>query len=253
MDIREDLDLDKGHFLKLNLEGGIWFRIACDEVSNKAQELKDVLYAYTRTPESGSKKEFENNLNTEFKGILERKYMYKTQCICTCSACVGLFDTYHIPTKQTLAVGSSCITKFIDIHFTAKARFYKRNGTCKMCGTFIVLKSTPDFKRNFKSNKKNCKSNENKICFACEKPHMQLRVNQVKTMLYLREILLEQKNEKVFLVEKESNLIALNIKYHEKEAYKKRYGIVWNHNLKLWFINKCKIRHETICNKLYIG
>ena len=229
-------DSDAGEKVKLDLEHGIWFRNSGYEMFDKTAELLKVLFQYTHY----------SNLKKEFVGELKRQHMEKKQCICSCTKCMGLFNTYHIPTKQTFAVGSSCINKFIDQFFLAKLRFIKENGTCEMCNTFKVLKTTPDFK-------KNCKSKEDKLCFACIKPNMIKRVNQIKTMLYLREIVLEQTNEKVLYIENKTNMIALNVKYHEKEYYKEKYGIIWNKDLKLWFVNKCKIRHEKVCNKIFLG
>jgi hypothetical protein len=229
-------DLDASEKVKLDLEHGIWFRNSGYEIGDKYTELLLVLRQYTNY----------SNLKKEFVGELKRQHMEKKQCICSCTKCMGLFNTYHIPTGQTFAVGSSCINKFIDQFFIAKLTFIKNNGTCEMCHTFKVLRTTPDFK-------KNCNSKEDKLCFACIKPNMMKRVNQIHTMLYFREIVLEQKDEKVLYIENQTNMIALNIKYHEKDYYKERYGIVWNQDLKLWFINKCKIRHEKICDKIYLG
>ena len=84
-----------------------------------------------------------------------------------------------------------------------------------MCHTFKVLKTTKDFL-------KNCKSKEDKLCFACIKPYMIRRVNQLYTMLNLREILLEKTNKKVLMIENETNLIALKVPCCKKEYYNKK-------------------------------
>ena len=39
----------------------------------------------------------------------------------------------------------------------------------------------------------------------------------------------------------------------KKNIINKKNGIIWNQDLKLWFINKCKIRKEEICNIIYLG
>lgn len=54
-------------------------------------------------------------------------------CLCSCDKCHDLYAVHHMPTNTYLAVGSVCITKFINEDFVHKLRCKEHNGVCKKC------------------------------------------------------------------------------------------------------------------------
>ena len=83
---------------------------------------------------------------------------------------------------------------------------------------------------------------------------MEKQVKQLSDLIDYRNIVLEQKNKTELLdYENTNNLIALYIQYKDKEYYKKNFATQWHVDLKLWFINKSKVREEEICNIIYLG
>jgi hypothetical protein len=76
----------------------------------------------------------------------------------------------------------------------------------------------------------------------------------LKDLLEVRDVLLEKKeNIELLDYENNNNMTALKIYYKEKEYYKARYDTKWHVDLKLWFVNKSRLRHEEVCNKIFLG
>jgi len=248
------LDPNDTHKHKLFNQQGVWFRHEGGEIKDKPKELREVLYGFTNTldknntPEQNEKilLNFEYGMRTQFEGIYHQSIEYST-CICSYSRCGILNYITHKETQQTFAIGSHCIKKFMDPLFIKKLYQAKINGCCEICKIYKVVKKTKDFE-------KNCKSKEHKACIYCKIPFMEKQIKQLKDLLYVRDLLLEKKaNTKLLDYENDNNMTALKIHFREKEYYKARYDIRWHMDLKLWFVNKSRLRHEEICNKIYLG
>jgi hypothetical protein len=207
------------HKSKLTKIGGIYYRT--DETilspDKRNQELEDVLKAYTN---------YENWFE-EFRPFWNIYVPNHNKCVCSCNLNNKLYLVIHKPTNQSFAIGSKCITYFVE-HFDKMVQFAKKNGTCSQCNIYKVLKDTPFFHRNSEKN--------SKTCFFCKGKQRKEEKLKLKNFLYYRDLHLQKYNQSLLDYEKEINQIALNIKYHEKDKYKQEYETIWSKTYKKWFI-----------------
>lgn len=66
---------------------------------------------------------FEDNMPIDFESIdydYTKDTKEKKTCVCSCAKCKISYNIVHKETLQQFAVGSSCINRFVDEHFTKK-------------------------------------------------------------------------------------------------------------------------------------
>jgi hypothetical protein len=191
-------------------------------------------------------------------------------CICGCDKCKNLFVMCHIESNKEIAVGSSCITK-------AKGHLYKKyNDTddneiknikkeydqfdnylkdkdkirCFTCYTLVYAKSRKPNKKNITA-KDYCDTENPPYCYKCDIKY----INNTKC-LNCNDRIVQDINKTTIMYndkfcEECSNIelkFQLDIKYDEKDEYKKRYKIKWDNNIKKWYIITTleKINHNLI-------
>lgn len=157
-------------------------------------------------------------------------------CICSCNKCHYLFPVYHVPTNIYLAVGSVCITHFIDENFSHKLRCKHKNGICVKCNEPLCLKSSKYVTKNYtKTNKR--------VCDNC-----------IQTMLFLSAKNIASSKiapERLFHIQynmwnyvgplpkclHDYTVCYVSVDYKYKDRVKKEfgYGIAWDCGKKSWY------------------
>ena len=137
------------------------------------------------------------------KRVLPYKNDISASLVCCCSQkCGSLYLIRNKVTDVYFGLGSVCITKFINENFDNKVSCLKYNATrkkCDICNDTIHIKTTKDNKSNWSTKNKIL---DKIICNKCI----------CKT------------------------IVILNIKYSEKDEFKKKYSIYWSVSGKTWFV-----------------
>lgn len=188
----------------------------------------------------------------DIKGDFKEDQDEFSRCICSCDKCNSLYPVYHKPTKTYLAVGSVCITKFINDKFENKLRCKKLNGACLKCNEPLCLRSSQYLDKNYsKKNNNVCDDclettvilSKNKLCYFHHKIDLD-KLQNVKNNIWIYNGLLPK-----FL--KEYTLCYLKISFNDKDKVKKEFGykIAWDSDKKSWY---CMSR-DLLCIESFIA
>jgi hypothetical protein len=177
-----------------------------------------------------------------------------TICVCGCSKCSKLFKMRHIETEKELAVGSSCIKKarghIMDMYkdnddieiIRVKKEYDKFNKyindkiklCCYSCLEFLYTGNKKDHKKNITDTDYNNAHSNLPYCYKCDKKYK----NNPKC-LNCKDRIVSTINEYSdnFCLDcsKKELKFGLNIKYDEKDEYKKKYNVKWDCDNKMWY------------------
>lgn len=194
-------------------------------------------------------------------------------CICGCSLCSKLYVMRHIETGDELAVGSSCITKAKG-HLFEKYNYYfdeiepirkeyikfdeylKDLGKvkCTKCYDLVYSQNRKPHKKNITKDDYNNAHANPPYCYKCdEKYENNPKCVNCKDRIvpdinrwcyyeithinkdYTEDI--ERLYSDKFCVDcsKKELKIGFNIKYDEKDKFKKWYNVKWDCNNKMWY------------------
>lgn len=178
-------------------------------------------------------------------------------CICSCNKCHTLYPVYHIPTHTYLAVGSVCITNFINQNFYHRLRCKRHNGSCKKCNEPLCMKSSKYVTKNY------TKTNQN-TCNNCMETTLFMRKSNIHYFQYNKNIdfeRLENVRQNIWkytgMLPKcmsDFTLCYISVDYKYKDNVKEEfpYRIAWDSSVRSWYCqNKDKISIENflICLK----
>lgn len=148
--------------------------------------------------------------------------LYKTNnedekyiCLCSENTCSALMIVRHKPTKNFMAVGSVCYTRFNEEN--QKEVYHHCNSKkCNNCNLPLVFKANGKYAKN--TDKKS-----NGYCFECSK---------IKRQENLKELMKKQR-------------IYLKVEYEDKDEAKS-LGAFWDAELKKWYAPCRSDRYELL-------
>jgi hypothetical protein len=187
-------------------------------------------------------------------------------CICGCSLCSELYVMRHIETGNELAVGSSCIKKAKGHLFEKYTDWYapiepirkeyikfdeylkdlgKRR--CTKCYDLVYACNRKPHKKNIT---KEDYSNPEKApyCYKCDEKYE----NNIKCLNCKDRMIIDiNRYCEKFCDDCSTKELkfGLNIKYDEKDEYKKKYKVKWDSSNKMWYkiTTREKINENLMC------
>jgi hypothetical protein len=184
-------------------------------------------------------------------------------CICGCSLCNKLYVMRHIETGKELAVGSSCITKakghlfkkydyYFDEIESIKEEYKKFDEylkdldkrRCSKCYDLVYAQNRKPHKKNITKDDY-CNTENPPYCYKCDEKYK----NRQKCMICDDRIVwginqcatdkcgINKSYSHKFCEEcsKKDLKFGFNIKYDEKDEYKKKYNVKWDTDNKMWY------------------
>jgi hypothetical protein len=165
----------------------------------------------------------------------------KYTCLCSCDKCNNLYAVHHLPTNTYLAVGSVCITKFINEDFGHKLRCKEHNGACKKCEEPLCMKSSKHVTKNYNKN-------NNQICDDCLETTLFMSKGNIDYFKNNNNICferLERQSTNIWVYYgnlpkclHDYELTYVKIDYKYKDDVKQEYMVAWDADKKSWYCRK---------------
>lgn len=198
---------------------------------------------FTRHPSNFIANQYDSVLSLHLDTDFKEDETYT--CLCSCDKCHDLYPVYHIPTHTYLAVGSVCITKFINNDFECKLKCKQRNGVCKKCEEPLCMKTSKHVSKNYNKDNK-------QVCNDCMETTLFLSKSNIDYFRDKKGIAIERL-EKVsntkniwvyygelpeYLHDYELTYIKIDYKYKDDVKLEYPYKIAWDAEKKSWYCRK---------------